>query len=42
MKELEKKLVAKIKKQLKSDNPNIELLDMLNRLLGTVSHCLVR
>ncbi len=37
MEELQKTLVAKICEQLKSDKPNIQYLDVLNRLLGTVS-----
>jgi len=37
MEELQKTLVAKIGEQLKSDKPNIQYLDVLNRLLGTVS-----
>ena len=37
MEELQKALVTKISEQLKSDKPNIQYLDVLNRLLGTVS-----
>jgi hypothetical protein len=38
MEDLQKNLVSKIGEQLKSDKPNIQLLDVLNRLLGTVSN----
>ncbi len=38
MEELLKALITKIGEQLKSDNPNIQLLDVLNRLLGTISY----
>ena len=38
MEELKTALVAKIDEQLKSDKPNIQYLDVLNRLLGTVSN----
>ena len=41
MEELQKALVTKISEQLKSDKPNIQYLDVLNRLLGTVSNWLV-
>ena len=37
MEDLQKSLVTKIGEQLKSDKPNIQLLDVLNRLLGTVN-----
>ena len=37
MEELQKALVAEIGKQLKDEKKNIQLLDVLNRLLGTVS-----
>ena len=37
MEDLQKNLVIEIGKQLKSDKKNIQLLDVLNRLLGTVS-----
>jgi hypothetical protein len=37
MEELQKTLTAKIDGQLKGDKPNIQLLDVMNRLLGTVS-----
>jgi hypothetical protein len=41
MEELQQILVTKIGEQLKSDKPNIQLLDVLNRLLGTVSNWLI-
>jgi hypothetical protein len=41
LKELEKALVAKIGEQLESSKPNIQYLDVLNRLLGTVNNGLV-
>lgn len=41
MEELQKALTAKIDGQLKSDSPNIQYLDVLNRLLGTVSSWLL-
>jgi hypothetical protein len=41
MEELRNALVTKIGEQLKSDSPNIQLLDVLNRLLGTTSNCLL-
>ena len=37
MEELQKALVAEIGKQLVAEPKNIQLLDVLNRLLGTVS-----
>jgi hypothetical protein len=40
MEELQNALVAEVGKQLKSDKPNIQYLDVLNRLLGTVNNCL--
>ena len=40
MEELHKALVREITKQLDADNKNIHLLDVLNRLLGTVGCCL--
>lgn len=40
MEELENALVAKIGEQLKDERPNIQFLDVLNRLLGTVSSCI--
>lgn len=41
MEELKSALVAEIGKQLKQENKNIQLLDVLNRLLGTVSTSLI-
>lgn len=41
MEDLQKSLVTKIGEQLKSDSPNIQLLDVLNRLLGTVDNWLI-
>lgn len=41
MEELQKSLVTEIGKQLKPDSPNIQLLDVLNRLLGTASSYLL-
>ncbi len=41
MEDLQKSLVTKIGEQLKTDSPNIQLLDVLNRLLGTVSNWLI-
>jgi len=41
MEELKKALVTKIGEQLKLDKPNIQYLDVLNRLLGTVSNFLL-
>lgn len=41
MEELQKSLVTKIGEQLKSDSQNIQLLDVLNRLLGTVNNWLI-
>ena len=38
MEELQRTLVAEIGKQLQSDSKNVQLLDVLNRLLGTVSN----
>jgi hypothetical protein len=38
MEELQKSLVAEIGKQLKAEKQNIQLLDVLNRLLGTVNN----
>lgn len=40
MEELQKTLVAEVGKQLKSKTPNIQYLDVLNRLLGTVNNWL--
>ena len=42
MEELQKTLVAEIGKQLAAEQKNIQLLDVLNRLLGTVSNYLIR
>ena len=41
MEELQKTLVSKIAEQLKSDKPNIQYLDVLNRLLGSVNNWLL-
>jgi hypothetical protein len=41
MEELQKTLVTKIGEQLGADKKNIQLLDVLNRLLGTVSNYLI-
>jgi hypothetical protein len=41
MEELQKTLVTKIGEQLKSEKPNIQLLDVQNRLLGTVNNFLI-
>ncbi|MFH2029645.1 MAG: hypothetical protein ABIJ40_03335 [Bacteroidota bacterium] len=41
MEELQKALITEIGKQLKRDSQNIQLLDVLNRLLGTVSSSLL-
>ena len=40
MEELQKALITEIGKQLKADEMNVQLLDVLNRLLGTVNHYL--
>ena len=40
MEELRKTLVTKISEQLESEKPNIQYLDALNRLLGTVDYSL--
>jgi len=40
MEELKTTLVTKIGEQLKTDKINIQFLDVLNRLLGTVDNCL--
>jgi hypothetical protein len=40
MEELQKVLITEIGEQLKADNKNIQLLDVLNRLLGTVDNWL--
>ena len=42
MEELQSALVAEIGKQLAAEQKNIQLLDVLNRLLGTVSNYLIR
>ena len=42
MEELQKSLVAEIGKQLKAEKKNIQLLDVLNRLLGTVNVYLIQ
>jgi hypothetical protein len=41
MEELKKSLVAEVGKQLKSEKPNIQYLDLLDRLLGTVCSYLI-
>lgn len=41
MEELQKVLVTKISEQLKSYKPDIQYLDVLNMLLGTVSNWLM-
>ena len=41
MEALQKELVTEIGKQLKSDKRNVQLLDVLNRLLGTVNNWLI-
>jgi hypothetical protein len=41
MEELQKALVTKIGEQLNTEKPNIQYLDVLNRLLGTVNNCIV-
>jgi hypothetical protein len=41
MEELQKTLTTEIGGQLKSKTPNIQYLDVLNRLLGTVSNWLI-
>jgi len=41
MEELQKALIIEIGKELKFDNKNVELLDTLDRLLGTVSSLLL-
>ena len=41
MEELQKALVTKIGEQLKVEKPNLQYLDALNRLLGTVSSWLL-
>ena len=41
MEGLQTALVAKIGEQLKEAKPNIQYLDVLNRLLGNVSSCMI-
>jgi hypothetical protein len=41
MEELQKSLIAEIGKQLASEKMNVQLLDVLNRLLGTVGNYLL-
>ena len=41
MEELQKTLIAQVSSQLKSDDKNINYLDVLNRLLGTVNGWLI-
>ena len=41
MEELQKTLVTKIGEQLRTEKPNIQYLDVLNRLLGTASNDLI-
>ena len=41
MEDLQKDLVTKISEQLKKESPNIQLLDVLNRLLGTTNNYLL-
>ena len=41
MEELKNTLVTKISEQLKSTSSNIQLLDVMNRLLGTVTNYLI-
>lgn len=41
MEELKNALVAEIGGQLKSDKPNIQYLDVLNRLLGTCTNWII-
>jgi uncharacterized protein YutD len=41
MEGLQATLVTKIGEQLQSDKPNIQYLDVLNRLLGTVGDWLI-
>ncbi len=40
MEDLQKNLVTRIGEQLNSEKPNIQYLDVLNRLLGTVIGCI--
>ena len=41
MEELQKTIITEIGKQLKAEKMNVQLLDVLNRLLGTVNSYLV-
>jgi hypothetical protein len=41
MEELQKTLITEIGNQLKAEKKNIQLLDVLNRLLGTVNSYLL-
>jgi hypothetical protein len=41
MEELQNALVTKIGEQLNTEKPNIQYLDVLNRLLGTVNNCII-
>lgn len=41
MEELKNTLVTKISEQLKLDKPNIQYLDVLNRLLGTTTSFII-
>ena len=41
MEDLQKSLVAEIGKQLATEKKNIQLLDVLNRLLGAVNNYLL-
>jgi hypothetical protein len=41
MEGLQKALVTKIGEQLNAEKPNIQYLDVLNRLLGTVNNCII-
>ena len=41
MEKLQETLISKIDEQLKSDNPNVQLLDVQNNLLGTVNNWII-
>ncbi len=41
MEGLQKSLVVEVDKQLKSETKNIQYLDVLNRLLGTVNNYII-
>jgi hypothetical protein len=41
MEELQKTLITEVGKQLKAEKMNVQLLDVLNRLLGTVDDYLL-